>query len=314
MLSAAVAPGWTVPLITVGLFVVLELISNNVLEPWLYGSSAGLSPFAVIFSAVFWTWLWGIPGLLLATPMTVCLVVAGRYVRGLEYFDVLLGDRPALPPDVRLYQRLLASDFVEGAGVLAKAADQGSLDQVTDGILLPMLRRLAHDDQRDVVPDPMSAAVRNGLEELLDDLLEKGEAPASSDGPLVLFVPALDENDALAARWLAKLAGLRGLRCEVASSSELVSEVVTRVAEKTPDVICISALTPRSRAHARHLCKRMAAAESPRELLMGLWAAPEHERAERPEDAGYRAVWIATAAELLAALENARARWSADLR
>jgi predicted PurR-regulated permease PerM len=315
LLSAAVFPGWTLPLMTAGLFVVLELISNNVLEPWLYGSSAGLSPFAVIFSAVFWTWLWGIPGLLLATPMTVCLVVAGRYVRGLEYFDVLLGDRPALPPDVRLYQRLLASDFVEGGGVLAKAADEGSLEQVTDGILLPMLRRLANDDQRDLVPDEMSAAVRNGLDELLDDLLEKGEAPASSDGPLVLFVPALDENDALAARWLAKLAGLRGLRCEVASSSELVSEVVKRVAEKTPDVICISALTPRSRAHARHLCKRMAAAaENPRELLMGLWAAPEHERAERPEEAGSGAVWIATAAELLAALENARARWAADLR
>jgi hypothetical protein len=302
------------PLMTAGLFVVLELISNNVLEPWLYGSSAGLSPFAVIFSAVFWTSLWGIPGLLLATPMTVCLVVAGRYVRGLEYFDVLLGDRPALPADLRLYQRLLASDFVEGASVLAKAAEQGSLDEVTDGILLPMLRRLASDDQRDLVPDPTSAAVRERLEEVLEDLLEKDQAPPASDGPLVLFVPAFDDNDGLAARWLARLASQRGLRCEVASSSELVSEVVKRVAEKAPDVICISALTPRSRAHARHLCKRMAAAETPRELLIGLWAAPEHERAERPEDAGSGAAWIATAAELFAALENARARWAADLR
>jgi hypothetical protein len=268
----------------------------------------------VIFSAVFWTWLWGIPGLLLATPMTVVLVVAGRYVSGLEYFDVLLSDRPALPPDLRLYQRLLASDFVEGAGVLARAVEKGSLDQVTDAVLLPMLRRLAFDDQQGRVPDAMIEAVRERLEEALEDLIEKDAAPPSADGPLALFVPALDESDALAARWLARLASRRGVRCEVASSSELVSEVVTRIAEQTPDVVCISALTPRSVAHARHLRKRMARAEPPRELLVGLWAAPSHELAGPPEDAGPRAAWIRTAAELYAALENARARWTADLR
>ncbi len=311
LLALAAFPGWTVPLLTVGLFVVLELISNNVLEPWLYGSSAGLSPFAVVFSAFFWTWLWGIPGLLLATPLTVCLVVAGRYVRGLEYFDVLLGDRPALLPDVRLYQRLLASDFAEGAAVLAKAAGDGPLEGVSDGVVLPMLRRLASDDQRDLVPDRMSADVRERLEELLDDLTAKGEAPVAVDGPLVLFVPALDENDALAARWLAKLSARRGLRCEVASSSELVSEVVKRIAEKRPDVVCISALTLRALAHARHLCKRLAPDEDPRELMVGLWAAPPHELAERPQDAGPRTRWMATARELQAALENARARWRA---
>jgi predicted PurR-regulated permease PerM len=311
LLALAAFPGWTAPLLTAGLFVVLELISNNVLEPWLYGSSAGLSPFAVVFSAVFWTWLWGIPGLLLATPLTVCLVVAGRYVRGLEYFDVLLGDRPALPPDVRLYQRLLASDFVEGAAVLRKAVGDGSLEAVSDGVVLPMLRRLASDDQRDLVPDPMSQAVRERLEELLDDLLEKGEAPLAVDGPRVLFAPALDENDALAARWLAKLTALCGLRSEVASSSELVSELVKRIADEGPDVVCISALTPRALAHARHLCKRLAASGHPRELVVGLWAAPPHELAERPQDAAPRTLWIATAAELQAALENVRARWRA---
>jgi predicted PurR-regulated permease PerM len=314
LLSTAAFPGWTLPLLTCGLFVVLELISNNVLEPWLYGSSAGMSPFAVIFSAVFWTCLWGIPGLLLATPLTVCLVVAGRYVRGLEYFAVLLGDRPALPPDVRLYQRLLASDYAEGAAVLAKAAEQCSLLEVTDQVVLPMLRRRAGDDQRDRVPDALSAAVRERLEELLDDLREKEETPASGDGPQILFVPAFDENDALAARWLAKLTCLRGLRCEVGSSSELVSEVVTRIADETPEVVCISALTPRSLAHARHLRKRMVAAQSARELLIGLWAAPRHELDPRPDEAEPRASWIATAAELLEALENARARWTAEVR
>jgi len=309
-LALAAFPGWSEPLLTVALFVSLELISNNVLEPWLYGTSVGLSPFGVVFSAVFWAWLWGIPGLLLATPLTVCLVVAGRYVRGLEYFPVLLGDQPALLPDVRLYQRLLALDLEEGAAVLAKAAAEGSLEAVSDAVVLPVLRRLASDDQRDLVPDPVSAGVRERLEELLDDLLEKDESRVPADGPRVLFVPALDESDALAARWLAKLAATRGLRCEVASPHELVSELVTRIAQERPDVVCISALSVRAFAHARHLSKRLAAAGNDRELVMGLWAAPPHELGERPQAAGARTLWITTAAELQAALESVRARWS----
>ena len=310
-LALAAFPGWSAPLLTVALFVILELVSNNVLEPWLYGASAGLSPFAVVFSAIFWALLWGIPGLLIATPLTVCLVVAGRYVRGLEYFSVLLGDRPALLPDVRLYQRLLALDLVEGAAVLGKAAAGGSLEAVSDNVVLPMLRRLAGEDQRDLVPDPVSAGVRERLEELLDDLLEKGDSRAPVAGPRVLFVPALDESDALAARWLAKLAATHGLRCEVASSHELVSEIVSRIAEERPDVVCISALTARALAHARYLCKRLAAAENARELVVGLWAAPPHELAERPRDAGARTLWVSTAAELQAALESICARWRA---
>jgi len=309
-LALAAFPGWSAPLVTVAAFVVLELVSNNVLEPWLYGASAGLSPFAVVFSAIFWTLLWGIPGLLIATPLTVCLVVAGRYVRGLEYFSVLLGDRPALLPDVRLYQRLLALDLVEAAAVLGKAAAEGSLEAVSDGVVLPALRRLAGDDQLDLVPDPVSERVRVQFGELLDELLEKSDAGVPADGPRLLFVPALDENDALAARWLAKLAARRGLRCEVASSHELVSELVTRIAEKQPDVVCISALSLGALAHARHLCKRMTAAGNDRELVVGLWAAPPHELGERPQGAGARTLWISTAAELQAALDSVRARWS----
>jgi predicted PurR-regulated permease PerM len=309
-LALAAFPGWNQPLLTAALFVSLELVSNNVLEPWLYGSSAGLSPFGVVFSAVFWASLWGIPGLLLATPLTVCLVVAGRYVRGLEYFSVLLGDRPALLPDVRLYQRLLAIDLDEGAAVLRRAAAEGSLEAVSDGVVLPALRRLAGDDQLDLVPDPVSAGVRERLEELLDELLEKEDSGGPADGFRVLFVPALDESDALAARWLAKLADRRGLRCEVASPHELVSELVTRIAEERPDVVCISALTASALAHARHLCKRLTAAGHDRELVVGLWAASPHELGERPQDAGARTLWISTAAELQAALESVRARWS----
>jgi predicted PurR-regulated permease PerM len=109
-LSFAVAPGWTLPLLTIALFVTLELFSNNVLEPWLYGSSTGLSPVAIVVAAVFWTALWGPVGLLLSTPLTVCLVVLGRHVPQLGFFHVLLGDEPALAPELKFYQRLLARD------------------------------------------------------------------------------------------------------------------------------------------------------------------------------------------------------------
>ena len=246
----------------------------------------------------------------------MCLVVAGRYVRGLEYFDVLLGDRPALPPDVRLYQRLLASDFVEGAAVLAKAAEEGPLEAVSDGVLLPMLRRLASDDQRDLVPDAMSAGVREGLEELLDDLLEKGEAPGFL-GRTARALRAGPRRERRARRALAGQArrDARSAPARSRSSSELVSEIVKRIAEKT------ARRRLHQRAHPALARPRSASVQAPRggengerELVVGLWAAPAHELAERPQDAGPRTLWIATAAELLAALENARARWRARPR
>ena len=129
-LSFAVAPGWTLPLLTIALFVVLELFSNNVLEPWLYGSSTGLSPVAVLVAAVFWTALWGPAGLLLSTPLTVCLVVLGRHVPQLGFFDVLLGDEPALAPEVKFYQRLLAHDPEEAAEIADEYLEEEELEKL----------------------------------------------------------------------------------------------------------------------------------------------------------------------------------------
>jgi len=109
-LAFAAAPGWTLMALTLGLFIVLELVSNNIVEPWLYGSRTGLSPLAIIVAAIFWAWLWGPIGLVLSTPLTVCLVVLGRHVRQFEFLEILLGNEPVLDPKERLYQRLLAGD------------------------------------------------------------------------------------------------------------------------------------------------------------------------------------------------------------
>jgi hypothetical protein len=308
-LSIAAFHGWNQPLLTVGMFVVLELVSNNVLEPWLYGASVGLSPFGVIVSAVFWTWLWGIPGLVIATPLTVCFVVAGRYVHGLRHFAVLLGDQPALPPDVRLYQRLLAQDLDEAAVVLRDAAARLPLDDVSDAIVLPVLRRLAADDQRDAFAEAETDAVREQFGALLDEIA--GDADVVVDiGPncaRVLFVPAFDGNDALAIRWLTRICGA-GVVASVASPHALTGELVAQVAAEDPDAVCVSALTPRSAAQGRHLCKRLAAAASRAECIIATWAAPPHEREVARPNANDTTALIATTKELRALLSSVRAR------
>ena len=114
-LAMAISTGWVAPLLTIGLFVVLELFSNNVMEPWLYGKRTGVSAVAVLVAAVFWTWLWGVVGLLLATPLTVCLLVIGKHVPQLSFLDILLGNEPVFEPAKRVYQRLVAGDQEEAA-------------------------------------------------------------------------------------------------------------------------------------------------------------------------------------------------------
>ncbi|MCX5737399.1 MAG: hypothetical protein NTZ61_02690, partial [Proteobacteria bacterium] len=254
-------------------------------------------------------WLWGIPGLLLATPLTVCLVVAGGYVRGLQIFPVLLGNRPALPPDVRLYQRLVALDLDEAATVLDDAIAESSLEELSDRVVLPALRRLADDDQRDALPDQKSAEVRERLEALLIDVADRaGATETVAAGLRVLFVPALDDNDALAGRWLARVCEACGAQAAFASPDSLASEIVARVQADAPDAICISALTPRAAAHARLLYKRLEAAIADRDVLVGLWAAPLHELGDRAPNATARSVRIASAEELIAALRSLRVR------
>jgi predicted PurR-regulated permease PerM len=322
-LSFAAFHGWTQPLLTLGLFVGLELVSNNVLEPWLYGSSVGLSPFGVVFSAVFWTWLWGIPGLVIATPLTVCLVVAGRYVHALRYFPVLLGDQPALPPDVRLYQRLLALDLDEAALVLREALAKCSIEEVSDRVVLPVIRRLAEDDQRDAFTDAKTDEVRERLAELLSESLgDEVAADANpegmraegmrAEGVRVLFVPALDENDALAGRWMARICATRGVAAAFASHDSLASEIVERIGKDRPEAVCISALSPRALAHARHLCKRIAATPDGPSVIVGAWAAPTHVASEAASNEA-RITRISETPQLQSALSTLRALGSAPL-
>jgi hypothetical protein len=163
------------------MFVVIELWSNNVMEPWLYGSSTGMSAVAILVAAVFWTWLWGPIGLLLATPLTVCLVVIGKYVPQLQFLDVLLGDEPALEPHARVYQRLLAMDQEEATELVEEYLDERPIEQVYDEILMPALALAEQDGHRGRLDPERQASVRQAMRDIVEDVRERYRLNAERD-------------------------------------------------------------------------------------------------------------------------------------
>jgi predicted PurR-regulated permease PerM len=201
ILAAAVGSGWEMLLLTMVLFVVLELLASQVLEPVIFGHSSGLSPVAIIVAASFWTWLWGPVGLVLATPLTICLVVVGRHVDRLQFLDIMLGDQPALTPSQLVYQRMLAGDPIEAAEQAREYLKAASLENYYDSILTGGLglaaadNRLGHLDTERL--DRITATVR----ELVDDLdghedVQVVEAASSKlASPLAALVDAESDED-----------------------------------------------------------------------------------------------------------------------
>ncbi len=180
-LSIAIDPGWTTLLLTGALFIVVELIINYSLEPWLYGSSTGLSPIAIITAAVFWTWLWGPIGLLLSTPLTVCLVVLGRHVPQLAFLDVMLGDAPALSPPELLYRRLLAGDPHEATERAEDYLRTHSLAAFYDDVAVPALGLAEADRAEFHLTEEQRVRVGDSAFVLIDNLAEwEGNGTATS--------------------------------------------------------------------------------------------------------------------------------------
>jgi hypothetical protein len=170
ILAAAVGPDWAMSLWVVGLFIVVEPIMGYAVEPIVYGHSTGLSPIAVIVSAIFWTWLWGPIGLILSTPLTLCLVVLGRHVKRLEFLDVMLGDRPALTPVESFYQRMLAGDPDEALDQAETLLRDRSLSSYYDEVVVKALQLAAADSLRGVLDDARLDQVRRAALTLVDDL------------------------------------------------------------------------------------------------------------------------------------------------
>src|ERR1700720_3958870 len=170
VLAAAFGPGWSMVLWTAALFLVVEPIFGHAIEPLVYGQSTGLSPVAVVASATFWTALWGPIGLVLATPLTVCLVVLGRHVERLEFLDVIFGDRPALSPPEMFYQRMLAGDPTEAAGKAEEFLKEKSLSSYFDEVALKGLQLAQADAKRGALDQARMIKIRDAVTEFASDL------------------------------------------------------------------------------------------------------------------------------------------------
>jgi predicted PurR-regulated permease PerM len=279
-LSVAVSNSWTVFMLTVGLFVVMELVSNNVVEPWLYGSQTGLSPLAVVVSAVFWTWLWGIAGLVLATPLTVCLVVMGKHVPQMRVLDLMLGDRPPITRSDRLYHRLLSHDEDEGLELVQQEAKKSSPAAAFDRIALRAVRLVEMDYTDGLL---LEAKRDEALLQLREIVAELGDARALDPGvkPAVLCIPASNLADEITAEMLMEGLRVEGVTVECLSSQLTTGETVAKTKEMAPEIAFISVVSPTSLVAAAFLCKHLRTALPETRIMVGLWFEENQEYARR---------------------------------
>jgi predicted PurR-regulated permease PerM len=275
-LSLAVFEGWLWPILVVGIFVALQLICNMVLEPLLYAESAGVSEVGLLVAVAFWTWLWGPVGLVLATPLTVCVVVLGKYVPQLDFIGVLMSDQPAMESNISYYQRLLAMDQAEAAEIVEEHLKTHPQEQLFDGVLIPALNYTRRDRELGRLTEDGEQFVFRATREILEDLnsLKPQSSSEVSDSskttttdensPVILpkvpilGCPAQDEADGLALLMFRQLLDSSRYEVEIMSDAMLTAEVVARI-EKGPAMICIAALPPGGLVQARYLCKRLRA-------------------------------------------------------
>jgi len=278
----AVFPGWLTPLFVFALFVVLEVVVSNFIEPWLYGSHTGISALALVTTAMVWTLLWGLPGLVLSTPLTVCLIVMGRYVPQMSFLHILLGDEAELAPEARFYERLLAMDQTEAHHIADKFLEGHRLVDLYDCVLLPALSLAEQDRHKGFLDDTRSTFLFQSATELIAELtdyhsplLDPGadEEESIERACPVVCVPANDQADEIAGVMLAQLLEQRGHKTMLLPAASLTPEIVDRLKEEQSTTIFISALPPFAFLHARNLCQQLRERLPHNRILVGLWGA-----------------------------------------
>jgi predicted PurR-regulated permease PerM len=281
LLSLAALPGWIRPLEVVGLFVGLELFTNLVLETILYAGAAGVSQVALLVAIAFWTWLWGPFGLLMATPLTVCLVVLGRHVAGLELLATLMADEPALSPSDAYYQRLIASDQSEAWDLLQQHIASLPPETVFDALMLPAVARARRDREDERLTPEDESSIQDATRELLGDLRlarhgRTFEPPVTPETAMpVLAFAASDGADEVALEMLQELIEDQPIAFQFRSGRMLSAEVVSFVQEHDIAVVCIADLPPNPTSKTRYLVRRLHAALPSLTILVGRWAPPE---------------------------------------
>lgn len=322
-LAVAVDPGWTMLVWTAILFFVIEPAIAHVVEPMVYGRSTGLSPVAVVISATFWTALWGPIGLVLATPLTVCLVVLGRHVERLAFLDVMFGDRPALSPPEIFYQRMLAGDPAEAAEKAEQFLKERSLSSYYDDVALKGLQLAQADLDRDALDAVRLTRIKETVQEFTEDLTDEidqapdgdeattdAEAAAAvevapvdhADDDIAVLKPAdlkpgwqgaapvmciggRSQLDEAAALMLAHLCRVHGIGARVEPSSALSTKNIFGLDVSNVALICLSYLEASNTTHIRYAVRRLRRKAPHAKIIVALWSAETPQLADTNESA-----------------------------
>lgn len=275
-LSFFITDTWAVPLLTISFFILLEITTAYVIEPLFYSVGTGVSPFALILAAIFWTWLWGPIGLLLSTPLTVCLVVMGQHMTNMKFLSVLLSEEKALTPAEECYHLLLSSDSSASVELVESYLKKDSLISLYDSVLIPIINQTEIDFNLDLIDFEKKERVYQNLHEIVEflSMSEQKETTLTSEQKLtVLCLPARAVRDEIGVNILAQLIlresfDVRQMTSDVDDFFELVGKI-------NPDVVCISAVVPLDLSHTRYLCTKIHKRLPQLPILIGLFGCSE---------------------------------------
>ena len=281
-------PGWRQPLEVVAFFAAVE-VALSYLEPVIYGRTTGVSAIGLLVAAMFWTWMWGLLGTLLSTPMTLCLAVLGKYVPSLGFFATLLGEEAELDQNIRFYQRLVSLDQDGATAVVEAALKDRPRAEVFDQILIPALSRAGRDAALGELEESDMAFIRRVIGEILDDLEgtedvgletpdrvangETGQPDGTQESPPleVATVAASGTSDALALRMLAQILDPSTCMLVIIDGAGSPMQLAERVAEVSPAMVILSHLPPEALAQARYQVRRLRARFPELPILIGRW-------------------------------------------
>lgn len=261
LLAAAVSPHWRELVWTIVTFGALEVVTGNFVEPMLYGASTGISAIAVLIAAVFWTFLWGLPGLLLSTPLTVCLIVIGRQVPRLHYLEVLFGERTGLPPSEYFYQRMLASNIRDARAFLEATLKSRTRAEAYDSVIVPALTMIEEARYSEEMTASRAEEVLQGVEELVEEVALEEPSDARHEpesAKSVVCIPARDFADEIACQLVQQVLG-NSARVRILPADSPLSSIQELMAGVQPEVVCVVGIPPRAVRHTKLRCHQIRA-------------------------------------------------------
>lgn len=257
LLAIAVDPGWSMLLWVIGLYLALEAISNNFIEPRLYGNSTGLTPLAVLVAAMFWATLWGPIGLIVSMPLTVCIVVMARYVPGLGFIETMLGSAPVLLPQERFYQRLIAGNAEEATELADREIEDGDVARFYDEIAVPALRLAEADIAGDLADPSHRHRVVETLAEVIENIEGTADPVNGAEQPRVLVFGGKTELDQAMALMVAERVRAAGFAVRIMAPVTLRKEGIAQIDLSGTEVACLCYLGAKPEIYARYAARRL---------------------------------------------------------